>query len=136
MKDQIFTILGIIIIVCIIYFISAKWKNYKEGFTDSSYNSNSNSNYSGDAGNASTYASLVKSNTVKLQDSLLLNKYRNDYENIILNMDDLVNNMMLQTVLNINTSNSDAAYNSLEKLNVLHSAKASLNSVMKFIDGN
>ena len=61
----------------------------------------------------------------------LISKYRADYENVVINMDDLVNNLMLQITLNIDQSKPEA---SLGKLAQLNQAKAALNSVMKFID--
>jgi hypothetical protein len=47
-------------------------------------------------------------------------------------MDDLVNNLMLQTVLSVNQSNPQQ---SLIQLGELNNAKTALNNVMKFIDG-
>ena len=85
----------------------------------------------GIAGNASTYGANIKAQTIKLQDTLLINKYRTDYESVIMNMDDLVNNLMLQTVLSINSKNPAEG---LQRLVQLNQSKAALNSVMKFID--
>lgn len=85
----------------------------------------------GIAGNASTYGANVKAQTIKLQDTLLINKYRTDYESVIMNMDDLVNNLMLQTALSIKTTNPAEG---LQRLVQLNQSKAALNSVMKFID--
>ena len=39
----------------------------------------------GEAGSAANYAAAIKAKTVKLQDSLLISKYRSDYENVIIN---------------------------------------------------
>ncbi|NDI16400.1 MAG: hypothetical protein EBY83_00265 [Verrucomicrobia bacterium] len=69
----------------------------------------------------------------KNQDVLLISKYRTDYENVILSLDDLINTMMLQTALTVNPSNPST---SLEKLVQLNSARGALNSVMKFIDSS
>jgi hypothetical protein len=69
--------------------------------------------------------------TIKNQDMLLISKYRTDYENAILNLDDLISTMMAQTALSVNQSNPMA---SLEKLVQLNSARGALNSVMKFLD--
>jgi hypothetical protein len=71
--------------------------------------------------------------TIKSQDSLLISKYRSDYENAILNLDDLINTMMLETALSV--KNTDPM-NSLKKLNELNSARGALNSVMKFVDSS
>ena len=50
-------------------------------------------------------------------------------------MDDLINNMMLNTVLNYKSSgNLNKDIETIDKLNKLNNAKISLNSVMKFVD--
>ena len=66
-----------------------------------------------------------------MQDSLLISKYRTDYENVIINMDDLVSNLMLKTVLTIDQSKPE---DGLTKLAALGQAKAALNVTMKFVD--
>jgi len=95
----------------------------------------SDSTSGGIAGNAETYSSNIKSNTIKMQDTFLISKYRKNYESIILNLDDLLNNLMLQAILNIDTNDkSDKVLDSFKKLNTLSESKNSLNKVMKFID--
>jgi hypothetical protein len=120
---NLFIFLGI---CCLVYIIFRNLK-FKEGMTDSSGNTQN----TGIAGNATTYAANIKAQTVKLQDTLLVSKYRTDYETVILNLDDLVNNLMLQTALSIN---KDSPGETLLKLSQMGQAKTALNSVMKFID--
>jgi len=120
---NLFIFLGI---CCLVYIIFRNFK-FKEGMTDSSGNTQN----TGIAGNATTYAANIKAQTVKLQDTLLVSKYRTDYETVILNLDDLVNNLMLQTALSIN---KDSPGETLLKLSQMGQAKTALNSVMKFID--
>ena len=64
---------------------------------------------------------------------MLLSKYRTDYENVIMALDDLVDNLMLKTALNLNTSNPQQGLTELVGLN---NAKTALNNVMKFIDSS
>ena len=78
---------------------------------------------------------IIRKNIISAKAKLLsLNDgyVRTQYENIIMGMDDLVNNLMLQTVLSVNQSNPQQ---SLIQLGELNNAKAALNNVMKFIDG-
>lgn len=98
----------------------------KEGMTTSSSTSTN-----GVAGNAKQYATTLKSGSVKLSDELLINKYRTDYESCIMNMEDLVNNMMLKTVLSADASNPGKT---LEQLNSLFQSKNALSAVMKYVD--
>ena len=89
----------------------------------------------GEAGNAANFVATIKAQTVLLQDSLLISKYRKDYENVVINMDDYLNMLMLKQVLNIDTTKDPQSnISSLEALNTISTAKKSLNEVMIFID--
>ena len=98
--------------------------------TDASSNSVSTGTL-GVAGNAQTYSANIKSAFVKNQDVLLVSKYRTDYENVVLNLDDYINSTMLLTALNVDLTNPQPA---LQSLVVLNEAKTALNNVMKYID--
>lgn len=139
MHNDLFTNILIIIAIFFLLFIifntlSLTLKK-KEGFdstTDSSGNSSaSNSTVNGIAGNATYYSSSIKNKVIQMQDSLLISKYRVDYENTIIAMDDLVDNLMLTKVLSINPND---AQKDLEELVQLNNSKIALNNVMKFID--
>lgn len=129
------------IAICFIVFLIFRNINFQEGLenkssttTNNSTSTSSSSNVSitnGIAGSAQSYAADIKSETIRNQDILLVSKYRHDYENVILNADDLINTMMLQTTLSMDKKNP---MNSLEKLVKLNSAKTALNSVMKYVD--
>jgi len=92
-----------------------------------------NAGTNGIAGNAATYGATIKEASIKLQDTFLISKYRTDYENIILNLDELLNNLMLHTCLTID---KEKEAEGLKKLGELNMAKAALNNVMKFIDAS
>ena len=103
-----------------------------EGMTDASGNSVSvSSPANGIAGNAAAYSASLKAATIKSQDTFLISKYRSDYESAILNLDDLINNLMLKTVLSVNQDNPGE---SIIQLGQMQQAKVALNSVMKFVD--
>jgi len=91
---------------------------------------------SGIGATATSYAAAIKAETVKLQDEILVSKYRQDYENVIINMDDLVGMLMIQQLLSVKLSGStDDVLKSLENLNTLKSSKDSLNKTMAYLDG-
>ena len=131
--------LTIFIGICILIYFIFRNIGFKEGLetasstttTSGTTTSTSTSTSNGVAGNAATYAANIKAQVIKLQDTTLISKYRADYENVVINMDDLVNNLMLQVTLNVDQTKPEA---SLAKLAQLNQAKAALNSVMKFID--
>jgi len=122
---------GILFILFIIYII-LKFTTTVEGLETLTQTS---SGEGGVAGNADSYASTIKSNTIKQQDTFLISKYRKSYETVILNLDDLINNLMLQTTLNIDSNGKiDKVLESFKTLNTLSESKKSLNQVMQFVD--
>jgi hypothetical protein len=134
--DKQFLNLIFIVAICFVAYLLFRNIDIREGLenpTDNKTTSASGSTANGVAGNAESYAANVKAATIKNQDMLLITKYRKDYENAILNVDDLINTLMLQTTLSVDTSNPMP---SLEKLNQLNSARGALNSVMKFVDSS
>jgi hypothetical protein len=128
--------LFLFIAICFVIYLVFRNFNYNpmliEGMTDASGNTVTvNAPANGVAGNAASYAAALKAATIKMQDTFLISKYRSDYESSILNLDDLINNLMLNTALNVNQSNPGEA---IEKLAKMQQAKVALNSVMKFVD--
>lgn len=97
--------------------------------TTTSTNSTSN----GIAGNSPTYAANIKAQVIKMQDILLISKYRSDYENSIMAIDDLVNSLMLEKALSVNPSNPQK---DLMDLVALNNVKAALNSIMSHVDSS
>lgn len=91
---------------------------------------------SGEAGGSEQYAADLKTEVIKLQDLLLTSKYRNDYEDIILSLDDYMNLMMLKALLNMDPSSGDDEknMNHIDRLNKLNGAKKALETTMKYLD--
>jgi hypothetical protein len=138
MQNDLFTNILMILAIFFLLFIIFSTMNFgykkKEGFDASNNSSSSNtSNINGYAGNAQYYSSGIKDRVVQLQDTLLLSKYRSDYENIIMGLDDLVDNLMLEKVLSITNDNTQQSF---EDLVTLNNSKSALNNVMKFIDSS
>ena len=135
MKTELMNLFLFIGISLVIYLLFRNF-NYNnqysliEGMTDSSGTAAAPTG-DGIAGNAASYGAQIKAATIKLQDTVLISKYRSDYETAILNLDDLVDNLMLKTVLSIDTSNPA---DGLKKLADMNQAKLALNNVMKFVD--
>jgi hypothetical protein len=130
MNEEMIKIIGILIVsFFIIYVVLKIFHSNVEGMTNQPLPT------SGEAGTSSSYASAIKSKVVKLQDELLISKYRKDYESIIINLDDYVGYLMLQQILNLKT-NDDVKSNIeiLNNLNTLKTSKESLNIAMTFLD--
>jgi hypothetical protein len=122
--------------ICLVVYLLFRNFNYNnqysliEGMTDASGNEITPAG-NGIAGNAAAYGAQIKAATIKLQDTFLISKYRSDYETVILNLDDFINNLMLKNALSFDKENPGA---SLSKLVELQQAKVALNGVMKFVD--
>jgi hypothetical protein len=140
-QDEFFKVVGIIIVGFFIIYMVIKLfqlqKNVVEGLTnntDTNTNS-SNSPSSGEAGTSASYASSVKAQVVKLQDELLVSKYRKDYESVLINLDDYVGYLMIQQTLNMKLNNDTKTnIENFNNLNILKNARDSLNSTMAFLD--
>ena len=131
MKEDFYKIGIVLIIIFFIIYLALsmmKMKNnmVREGMTNASAN--------GEAGNATSYAASIKAKMVQLQDSLLIPKYRADYENTIINMDDYFSMLMLKTIINIDMDANEIDVQKLNLLNSLSTAKKSLNETMTFVD--
>ena len=135
MTDDMFKIVGIIIIIGFLIFLAANAMklhlNILEGMTNPIDSSSSTAN--GVAGTSTDYANTIKAAVIKMQDTLLIDTYRKDYENAIVYMDDYNNLLMLQSVLNMKISGS-ANVEAVKELNELNSFKTSLNIVMHNLD--
>jgi len=90
---------------------------------------------SGEAGTALSYASAIKAQVVKLQDELLIAKYRKDYESVIINLDDYLGYLMIKQSLNMKLDGDiKSNIEAIDNLNILKNAKDSLNVTMTFLD--
>jgi hypothetical protein len=124
-------ILLIIAICCVAYLVfrSIGFKT-REGL-EGMENSEGEHNY---GGNASVYASNLKTHVDKYHDRALIPKYRPDYENVVMHLDDLTNHLMLHTAMSVDHKDPNSAVDALSKISSLNNSKAGLNNIMKFID--
>lgn len=132
-QDEFFKIMGILVVSFFIIFMVMKMLQLNKNGSGSL---KEGLELIGEAGTAPSYAAAVKANVVKLQDELLVAKYRKDYESVIINLDDYLGYLMIKQVLNMNLANDDIKTNidTLNNLNTLTSAKNSLNATMTFLD--
>ena len=128
--QNIFLFIGICLVFYIVFRIMDYNKSYiKEGMSNPIPTSTSVA--PGVAGNAASYGATIKAANIKSQDTFLISKYRQDYETVILNLDELVDNLMLKTALSIDATNPG---DTVKRLGELNQSKLALNNIMKFID--
>ena len=134
MDDLIVIIIALFISMYIVYLLVNKYASNSPYSIIEGLETMASSN--GEAASAITYSETIKANFIRLQDELLISKYRKDYEKTIINMEDYINMLMVKQVLNMDLNSSDMKKNmeALNNLNTLKVSKDSLNDVMKFID--
>jgi hypothetical protein len=142
-NEDLLKFIGMLVVVGILVFMAVKFLKLQVKVLEGATNmSDAGAASSGEAGNASAYNAKLKASVVKIQDTLLISKYRADYENILLNLDDYISLLMLKTSLNVNLDSEPEAGKPnpnmalLSALKTLSDAKVSLNSVMKYIDSH
>ena len=134
-QDEFFKITGIVIVSFFIIYMAIKMFQLQTSVIEGLTNESNISPTSGEAGTATSYASSIKAQVVKLQDELLVAKYRKDYEASIINLDDYIGYLMIQQTLNMKLNGDiKTTIDLCNNLNVLKSAKESLNATMTFLD--
>lgn len=137
MINDVFITLGIVVLsIIIIYFITKMFDMQYMMIEGMSSGINLNDEKISNAtGMATTYASDIKAEIIKMQDDLILSKYRSDYEEVITQLDELLGLLMIRQTLDIDIHGGEGKIiKSLEKLNVLKTAKDSVNYTMKYLD--
>ena len=90
------------------------------------------------ASDSSDIASLIKDDTTKTLDTLLIGKYRTNYEDIIINMNDWCDAQILNSVvsgdLDCKNGCNDKLLGKIRNINDLESFKGTLNKTMKYLD--
>ena len=127
--DKLLQFLGCAIVIIIaLYIIMALLKDQTkilEGLT----------NISSDSSNT---ALLIKDNTTKTLDTLLIDKYRGNYEDVIINMHDWCDAQILDSIvsgkLDCQNGCNEKLMLKIKNINDLESFKSSLNKTMKYLD--
>jgi hypothetical protein len=137
-QDEFFKIVGILIVGFFIIYMVVKMFQLQTSVIEGLTNPDGTSvtpPSSGEAGTAPSYAAAIKSQVVKLQDELLVAKYRKDYESAIINLDDYIGYLMIKQSLNMKLDGDiKANIEGLNNLSILKTAKDSLNTTMTFLD--
>lgn len=131
-----------IILIALIYFGFIRKKLYEAFDTDSTNNSSSGKDTIVAVQDAETTANDLKTNSTKIEDSLHLDKYRTQMENLIIDMNDWISAKTAQLLPSIAKQMNDATesgsigdvMSNIQKLNELNKFKETLNATMTFID--
>jgi len=139
-KNDIVYYLGLTFVVCLLIYVVIKsltlQLNIVEGLT-------SNRNTSSGGGMNSTdkdkIAEAVKSNTNTIEDDLLISKYRPNYEQTIIELENNIGYALLSSVLNnaesiSNNPTSTESQTIITSINNMKTFKDVLNDAMKVLD--
>jgi hypothetical protein len=146
--DHWLKIIGFLVVLALFYYFATgalKFQNnLLEGFVKMTNTSTSTtptgepSTNAGVAGSSGNVANAIGEQTIKMQDTFLIKKYRKNYENLVINADEYVSYLMLDHLLKLKTDDSEESKNAnialLDNINKLGASKTSLNGIMKFVD--
>lgn len=140
MKEDLIKIISILIAAFFIVYLVINMFHIQpltEGLENQQTSSINNitASLAGVAGSAENYAANIKAKTVQIQDTVLISKYRKDYENVIINLEDYLSALMLEQVLSMDVSdNIQANIQKVQVINTLSTGKKTLNEVMSYVD--
>jgi len=133
--NDMFLYLGYVIIVALIYLIfNTLFKHNKEAFGiiggDKDYESQRLGNL----------VDEIKGSTERMKDQMNVKKYRKDWENIIIALEDGINTQILSSLPHMaqqleKSSNDEELTEMAKKLNNMNTFRNTLNDSMKFLDG-
>jgi hypothetical protein len=140
MNEEFFKIVGIIIVVGYLIYLAVKSMSLQgqimEGLTNPSLTNDSVLSKNSASG-AQDYANAINKMHSRISDSLLIKDNRTAYENVIIQLDDLINASMLKHIMSVNQNdlNDDTKlYDVVDRINKMNDGKKSLNTIMKYID--
>lgn len=132
-KDSIYKYVGIFVIALFFLFIIVRTLNFQakvlEGLTTGSDTTTEKSNI----------PEAINANTTTLEDSLLISKYKKNYEDVLINLENNVNfNILNGIVSNAETLSKNpmdpAALQMVASMNSLKTFKDTLNDTMAFLN--
>lgn len=142
MNEDFFKIIGIIIVVGYLIYLAVKSMSLQssimEGLTNPSLSPASNEALSKNgASGAQDYANAINKMHSRISDSLLIKDNRTAYENVVIQLDDLINASMLKHIMSVNQEDlkdDGKLYDVVDRINRMNDGKKSLNTIMKYID--
>lgn len=149
-EDNVYRYLGLSVVILIAIYILIKTLTFQGKIIEGLTNSTTESKESSETKEISLLNTVASKSTEgitgqnnKLQDILAIEKYRTDYENLIIALEEYTNIMMFSKVLSIGSKVStfskgqpisEELFNDIKKANELKTFIETLNSSMTYID--
>lgn len=136
MSEDLLKIVGIVALVIFLLYLVSNSLKLHLNLQRTIFEGLENNGENGIGGSAGPYATEISKKATQLHDELLVSKYKSDYENVIMNLDEYLGLAMLQTSLQISPKDPTSPVNMelLTKLNTLHASKQALNSIMTVVE--
>jgi hypothetical protein len=150
MNSDFLKTVGLMIVIAIIIYFAFRVMNklipaLQESFNDniegltsistSKSKNNLGNSFNGVAGNAATYAKKIEGQTAQMIDGMLIPKYRGDYEQVLLHLENFHNANLFNKLLNYNLNDPTKSSEELSDIVKHHdNVVQSLNNAMKFLD--
>jgi hypothetical protein len=120
-------------------YISSKTLTYLsnnlEGMETSKSTGTTSTSTTGVGAGAASWGDAIKSATTKINDAMLVSKYRKDYENVIINAEDCVNASMLSALMTSPLGpDGNVTVQTLTAIKNMNDSKVALNEIMKYVD--
>lgn len=137
-QEDILMYIGMIVVAFFVLYMIARFakiqRNVVEGLTN-----NKNSDKSMIDVMAEGNIKELKSLNQKLDDSLRIDKYRKDYEDMLIDLDDYINGVLLREIAFLSndikdTKETNQMIETIPRLNELYKFKENLNTTMDYID--
>jgi hypothetical protein len=131
--EEIFKIIGFIVVGVFLYYYFGKCMIMQTSLIEGLENKDVSAKTSKDAiaANAVAYTEELTNLITKLQDELLIDKYKADYEKVIIAYDDYIDLMMLKIML---SASPDSPTGALQSMIIYKNSKDALNDVMKTLN--
>jgi hypothetical protein len=97
--------------------------------------SSSGTSTTGVGAGAASWGDAIKSATTKINDTMLVSKYRKDYENVVINAEEGVNASMLSALMTSPLGpDGNVTVQTLTAIKNMNDSKVALNEIMKYVD--
>ena len=129
-----FMLIGTLTVVLMIhYFVGKAFKKTLEGLTNQE---GTMIGTNGLLGNSDGYSSSLSHEITVLHDKVMIEKYKSNYENILIELDELMKLRMLEIALSINPNNIDSSIQDIQLMNDLSKAVTSIDVVQSFVESS
>ena len=136
MSSDYITIFAFLFFLIILSFFFFKTYRYQiEGMTNNDNNDKVNTAH---GINSSKLTDQLKVEHNNMKDKLNIKQYRNNYENVVIDMNDYLDGLMLNELLSLNHNSLDPnnILSAIENINKMSTGKQNLNKIMKYLDEN